>query len=443
MTTKFANERFKLTDEKAAIAVEVLRARLSQQLETALEVCVRCGVCAESCHYYVSNPAPEHIPAYRAEQVRKLYRSLFDPVGKRLGRWAGAAPLDQELVERLLEAAFGSCTLCGRCAMTCPMSVDTRQILRTGRALLTAMDMTPEGLRATVEVHRETGNNMGVSEEDYVDTLKWMEEELQAEVEDSSAQIPINKQGARVVYTFNPREVKYFPYLIQAAAKIFNAAGEDWTVSTESWDATNYALFSGDDATAADLAGRLERAATNLGVKRLVMAECGHGFRSQRWEGENWVGHSYPFEVVSFVEVMAEYLRDGRIKLDPTRNDKRVTYHDPCNQVRSGGIVAEPRAILKQTVMDFVEMTPHGVDNFCCGGGGGMLAMSEFAKERMAASKVKADQIKATGAQIVATTCHNCLDQLGEINKHYKLGVKAQNLSELVANALIWEKRSA
>lgn len=441
MANNRTNERFELTDEKSALALAVLRDSLSQQLEASLEVCVRCGVCAEACHYYVADPKPEHIPAYRAEQLRRLYRGLFDPVGKRVPGWVGAAPLDQDLIDRLIRAAFGSCTLCGRCTMSCPMSVDTRHILRTARAMLTAIDMTPEGLRATVEVHRDTGNNMGVSAEDYVDTLQWMEEELQAEVEDSSPRIPIDKQGARVVYTFNPREVKYFPYLIQGAAKIFNAAGEDWTVSSESWDATNYALFSGDDKTAADLAGRLETAVKRLGAQRLVMAECGHGFRSQRWEGENWVGHGYPFEVVSFVEVMAEYIRDGRIKLDPSRNTKKVTYHDPCNQVRSGGIVEEPRYILRHSVVDFVEMTPHGVDNYCCGGGGGMLAMSEFAKERLAAGRVKADQVRATGAEILATTCHNCLDQLMELNKHYKLGVKVQNLSELVANALIWEKR--
>lgn len=144
---------------------------------------------------------------------------------------------------------------------------------------------------------------------------------------------------------------------------------------------------------------------------------------------------------MSFVELQAQYIREGRIKLDPTVNSKRVTYHDPCNQVRSGGVVEEPRYILKHAVMDFVEMTPHGVDNFCCGGGGGMLAMSEFAKTRIAAGKIKADQIKATEAEIVATSCHNCLDQLMELNKHYKLGTKIQNLSELVAAALIWEKK--
>jgi Fe-S oxidoreductase len=440
---KFTDERFKLTEEKARLAQEVLRQRLNRQLEASLEVCVRCGICADACHYYVADPKPEHIPAYRAEQLRKIYRRLFDPLGKAAPGWAGAAELDQEMVDKLIYAAFGTCTMCGRCVLNCPMGVDTRQIARTARAMLTAMDMTPKGLKATVAIHLESGNNMGVSKEDYVDTLQWMQEELQAEVEDPTAVIPIDKKGARVVYTFNPREVKYFPYLIQAAAKIFNAAGEDWTVSTESWDATNYALFSGDDEAARVIAGNLEQAVNHLGADLLVMAECGHGFRSQRWEGENWVGHRYPFSIMSFVELQAQYIREGRIKLDPTVNDQRVTYHDPCNQVRQGGIIEEPRYILHRTVMDFVEMEPHGVENYCCGGGGGMLSMSEFAQDRIAAGGVKAGQIKATGAKIVATSCHNCLDQLMEVNKHYKLGVKVQNLSELVANAIVWPRKPA
>ena len=440
MSNSFSDDRFQLTDDKAAVALDVLRQRLNRQLKASLDVCVRCGVCAESCHYYVSDPKPEHIPAYRAEQLRKLYRHLFDPLGKIAPSWVGAAPLDQEMVEKLLATAFGSCTMCGRCTINCPMGVDTRQIVRTARAMLTAMDMTPAGLKATVDVHLETGNNMGVSREDYVDTLEWMEEELQSELEDPMIKIPIDKPRAHVVYTLNPREVKYDPFLIQAAAKIFHAAGEDWTMSSESWDATNYGLFNGDDAAARQVAGNLEAAVNHLGADLLVMAECGHGYRSQRWEAENWAGHRYPFPVRSFVEMQAEYIRTGRIKLDPTVNSKRVTYHDPCNQARNGGIVEEPRFILRHAVMDFVEMMPHGFENYCCGGGGGMLAMSEFSKERVSAGKAKADQVQATGAQILATSCHNCLDQLGEINKHYKLGVKVMYLSELVAAALVWKR---
>ena len=437
---KFTDERFNLTDEKATIAIEVLKQRLNRQLQASLEVCVRCGVCADSCHYYVADPKPEHVPAYRAEQLRKLYKDLFDPLGKIAPKWVGAAPLDQEMVDKLIQTAFGSCTMCGRCVINCPMGVDTRQIVRTARALLTAIDMTPEGLKATVDIHLDQGNNMGIDQVDYLETLEWMEEELQSEVNDPSVKIPVNKSGARVVYTLNPREVKYFPLLIQAAAKIFNAAGEDWTMSTIGWDVTNYALFNGDDKAAAEIASRLEKATKESGAEMLIMAECGHGYRSQRWEAENWLGHSYPFKVMSFVELQAQYIREGRIKLDPSVNSKRVTYHDPCNQARNGGIVDEPRYILRHAVQDFVEMQPHGVENFCCGGGGGMLSMTEFAKERISAGKTKADQISATGAEIVATTCHNCLDQLDEIKRHYKLKVKVQNLSELVAAAIVWPR---
>lgn len=440
---KFTDDRFQLTEEKAELALDILRQRLNRQLEASLEVCVRCGVCADSCHYYVANPKVEHVPAYRAEQLRKIYRGLSDPLGKAAPGWVGAAELDQEMVDKLMSAAFGTCTMCGRCVLNCPMGVDTRHIIRTARAMLTGIDMTPEGLKATVDIHLESGNNMGVDEEDYVDTLEWMEEELQDELEDPSIKIPINKKNARVVYTFNPREVKYFPLLIQAAAKIFNAAGEDWTLSTESWDATNYGLFSGDDGAARTIAHNLEQAVKNVGAQTLVMAECGHGYRSQRWEAENWLGQSYPFPVISFVELQAQYIKEGRFKLDPTVNSKRVTYHDPCNQARNGGVINEPRYILRHVVTDFVEMEPHGVENFCCGGGGGMLSMSEFAKDRIAAGKVKADQILATGAEIVATSCHNCLDQLDEIRRHYKLPVKVLNLSELVAAAIVWEKKPA
>ncbi len=438
--SRFSDERYTLTDEKAALAIDVLRKGLNRQLEASLEVCVHCGICAEACHYYVSDPKPEHVPAYRAEQLRKIYRGLFDPVGKAVPKWAGAAQLDEEMAEQLLLNVFGSCTMCGRCVLNCPMGVDTRLIARTARSMLTAIDMTPAGLKATVNVHLESGNNMGVEEIDFVETVEWMEEELQIAVDDPSVKIPIDKKGARYVYTFNPREVKYFPLLIQAAAKIFLSAGEDWTLSTESWDATNYGLFSGDNAAASKIAHNLEKAVLNIGAETLVMAECGHGYRSQRWEGENWVGYKYPFNVVSFVEMQAKYIKEGRLKLDPTVNDKRVTYHDPCNQARNGGIIEEPRYILHHTVMDFVEMEPHGIENYCCGGGGGMLSMSEFAKERIAAGKAKADQISATGAEILATSCHNCLDQLDEIRRHYKLKVKIVNLSELVADAVVWQK---
>jgi Fe-S oxidoreductase len=144
--------------------------------------------------------------------------------------------------------------------------------------------------------------------------------------------------------------------------------------------------------------------------------------------------------VRSILEIIAGYIREGRIQLDPSQNPDPVTLHDPCNLVRLGGIVEEQRFILKHAVSHFVEMQPNREKNYCCGGGGGQLAMTRFAQRRLEAGKIKADQIRSTGAKIVATPCHNCIDQLIELNKHYKLDIKVKTVSEIVADALILGK---
>lgn len=419
------------------------RAKTGPALLSSLDACVRCGVCAESCHYYQADPRPEHVPAYRAEAVRRILRTQ-DPWTRWFPGWFGAEPRrgrsDEEMLRALGDVIFGTCTQCRRCTLSCPMGVDTGTIVRTARGVLARHGLIPEGLKATVDAHLKTGNNMAVSREDFLDTLQWMEEQLQSDTGDPQARIPVNKQGARVLYTLNPREVKYFPLTILAAAKILYAAQEDWTFSTEAWDGTNYGLFSGEDDKAAAIARRLEAEAVRLGVQEVVMTECGHGYRSFRWEGPNWLGHPYPFRVRSFVELMAEYLGSGRIRLNPAANSLPVTYHDPCNLARNGGIIEEPRFLLSRAVREFREMTPNRKDNYCCGGGGGMLAMTEYSQRRLQAGQAKARQIAASGARVVVTSCHNCVDQLNELNRHYQLKVKVHNLCEIVADALVLAK---
>jgi len=174
-----------------------------------------------------------------------------------------------------------------------------------------------------------------------------------------------------------------------------------------------------------------------LHADRCVLAECGHGSRAFRWEAPNYLGRPFPFDVITSVELLAEYIRQGKIKVDPEKIREKVTLHDPCNLVRCGGVIEEQRYILRHCVSDFVEMTPHGTDNYCCGGGGGLLAMSEYNERRMKITGLKAEQIRNTGASIVCTPCHNCVDQLIQTNAAYKLGVKIMTLAEIVADAII------
>ena len=441
MATKVATP--KTNGDAGKAAMEVLESKLTRQLAVNMQACVRCGLCFDSCHYYLSTGDPTLTPAYKAEQLRSLYKRKYDWMGRLFPWWVHAKEPTGEELDKLYDIAFGSCTMCRRCNLSCPMGLDMGLIMRTARSILTAQGRIPPGLKETVDIHLGTGNNMGISKEDFVETVEWMEEEVQKAVGDPNFKIPVDQPGTKYLMCLNPREVKFYPLLFLAQFKTCYAAGTDWGLCTTAWDATNYGLFSGDDAACKQIVTRQLDEAARLGAETLVLTECGHGYRVYRWEAQGWYGKPLPVKVMSYVEVAAQYLRRGRLKLDPTKNPEPVTYHDPCNQARSGGIVDEPRYILKQAVMDFREMTPNGAENFCCGGGGGALVMPEFRDRRLAAGRIKADQIRATGAKIVATSCHNCIDQIAELSRHYNLGVKVQNLCELLANALVIEPRGA
>jgi CheY-like chemotaxis protein len=209
------------------------------------------------------------------------------------------------------------------------------------------------------------------------------------------------------------------------------------------WDNTNFGLFSGDDALGAHMGRLAYDQVVKLGGRKMVISECGHGYRATKWEAPNWAGMDLPFPIESFLETMVGYVNSGRIVLDPSRNPKPVTYHDPCNLARSGGITEEPRFLLKHACLDFREMTPNRQESFCCSGGGGAMSMSEYTQRRLQVAKVKADQIAATEATTVATACHNCVDGLTDLIKHYKLKVPVRNVCEYVADALVVERPQA
>jgi Fe-S oxidoreductase len=286
----------------------------------------------------------------------------------------------------------------------------------------------------------EIGNQMGVLPTDYIETLDWLSDELENEFKDPRARIPIDKPDADIVYAINPREIKYDPRTISDAARIFYMAGENWTMASEGWDMTNFGLFSGDDELGGAVVRRVFEKVIELRGKKLVLSECGHGYRATRCEGPNWAQMEAPFPMESSVLTMLRYIQTGRIRVDRTKNSDPVTFHDSCNNARSCGFFEEPRELLNLVTTDFREMFPNRAENFCCSGGGGAMSMSEYTPLRLKAAKVKADQLKATGAKVVVTTCHNCVDALNDLIRHYKLGMKVNQLVNLVAQALVIEK---
>jgi len=428
---------------KIKMMEQQLAKKLSRQVVGSLVGCVHCGMCNDACHYVLAFPDdPKMTPSYKADQLRKLFKANFDWTGKALPWWVGAdkAPLTDDDLEVIKDISFGTCTNCRRCTLSCPMGVDTATLNRIMRGLLSHVGVMPEGVRVVSKDQWELGNQMGVLKEDYVDTLEWMSEELEEDLGHGEAAIPVDKAGAKVMYCINPREVKYDPRTIKEAALIFWAAGESWTMPSEGWDNTNFGLFSGDDGLGGVSARREYDKARQLGVEKIVISECGHGFRSTRCEGVNWAGEQQPVPMESAVMTMLRFIKEGRIKVDPTRNPERVTFHDSCNNARSCGFYEEPRELLKLVTMDFQEMYPNRAENYCCTGGGGAMSMSEYTPRRLESAKIKADQIRATGAKVVVTSCHNCVDGLSDLIKHHGLGCEVKQLVNLVANALVLDE---
>jgi Fe-S oxidoreductase/ActR/RegA family two-component response regulator len=428
---------------KAQVVLERFEKKLNRQIVGSLVACVHCGNCTNTCHYVLSNPGDtSYAPAYKADQIRKIFKRHFDWTGRVFPWWVKARSVytDEDL-ETLKDIVFGKCTNCRRCSINCPMGVDYATFNRMARGLLVSVGIMPEGVAVVSKDQWELGNQMGVLKEDYIETLEWLSEELEMEMNDPEAVIPIDKKDAEIVYTINPREIKYDPRTISDAARIFYQARENWTMPSEGWDMTNFGLFSGDDDLGGAVAKRVYDATRRLRGKKLVMSECGHGYRSTRCEGPNWAKDDIDFEMESAVITMLDYLNSGRIKVDKSKNDSSYTFHDSCNNARSCGLYEEPRELLNLVVGDFREMYPNRAENYCCTGGGGAMSMSEYSARRLQSAKVKAEQLKATGAKYVVTSCHNCVDGLTDLIKHYKLDMRVTQLVNLVANALVEERR--
>ena len=152
------------------------------------------------------------------------------------------------------------------------------------------------------------------------------------------------------------------------------------------------------------------------------------------------------FEKYTFVTVfdlLIDYIKTGRIRLDPTRATGTATYHDPCNygrqaQKRFGhGYFEEPRWILGQCMQNWIDLYPHQLNQICCGGGGGAL-VNGYNEERIFYARRKFDQIKATGANTIVVPCHSCHGQLNAVKKEHGMDdLEVKYLWELVADCLV------
>ncbi|MGA7145652.1 MAG: (Fe-S)-binding protein [Desulfobacterales bacterium] len=407
--------------------LQLFRGKLNSAMTYYLETCTRCGICTEACHVYASTGQVKHISVYRHEIVRRIHKKYFKARGKIWPSVGEAKELNETALEELYESAY-SCTGCRRCMVYCPFGIDTQMIMSIAKLLLIGAHSEPEILTMLADTSIEKGKSLDLFKESFMEGIKKLEKDVvkKWKMEAGETAIPMDVEGADLLFVALAGAHSIIP-----TAAIFNAAGEHWTLSF--FEAVNFGAFVGDPTRTQLILDRILNEAKRLKVKEVCICECGTAFRVMKQ-----LAADQPFKVSSITEVHARYIKSGRIKLDPSKFNGPVTYHDPCQIARNAGVFDEPRYILEHLTNDFREMSPEPKYNWCCGGGGGLVALGEETLDfRMKSARVKADQIKATGATTVVTACENCHTQLNSLNEHYNLGTTVKFLSSMVADALI------
>ena len=397
-----------------------------------LEACTRCGMCAEACHFYQSSGNPEFAPVWKIELLRRAYEQRFTPVGKFKVAFKLDKPVTDEDIAHWSFIDYQACTMCNKCSMVCPMGINLGPLIHTVREGLSDAQAVPADLKAAVNKQEEIGSPLGVTDDVFDSRIEWVADEWEIEM-------PMDVKGADTLVVFSSIEIMKFPNNLAAIAKILNAAGEKWTLSKKGREVVNFGFYEGNDKLTKEFMNRVFSAAKELGVKKIVVTECGHAYDALRWTSANLMDVP-DIEITHIAGLLGEYVKSGRIKLKPGALDGNgtITFHDACKIQRRGSHIQEPRDILNILApKSFREMTPNKEESICCSGGGGVIAIKEADPIRYASFELKIDQVNQVGAKTVAMACSNCRLQFTDCVQHFNLDWKVAGLSQLVADALV------
>ncbi len=417
-------QEMKALEVDSDLLAATLQKTLKSRLKTWLAVCARCGMCADSCFFYrIENRDPTQVPAYKIQ-------STLGEIVRRKGR------VDNAFMHYCMEVAWAKCTCCNRCGLYCPHGIDMGVMMGYLRGLLYQQGFVPWELKIGAGMHRVYRAQMDVTNEEFVETFEWMAEEWSEDY--PGLTVPVDKEGADILYAVNAREVKHYPEDLAQAAVLFHLAGEDWTVTSDGWEMTSLAMFAGDWEACKYQVEGVYGAMERLKPRRMVGTECGHAHRATVVEGPYWAGRpdgKTPVPSIHYVEWVAEALRTGKLKIDPAKRLKiPVTLQDSCNYIRNHGLKEITREIMGYMVEPgcFRDMDPHGEHNYCCGGGGGFNGIGLYRAQRNRALTTKRDQIVNTGAEMVIAPCHNCWDAIRDLMEEFHLPLKWSFLKPLL-----------
>jgi Fe-S oxidoreductase len=462
-----AEEDWKLPEDWKEIVEEGFRERLDRfrSLKLFMDICVRCGACADKCHFFIGSGDPKNMPVLRAELLRSVYRKKFTTGGKLFGKLAGARDLTEDVLKEWWYYLY-QCTECRRCSLFCPYGIDTAEITILGRELTNLLGLNTDWIAGPVANCNRTGNHLGIQPHAYKDMLEFFVDEIE-DVTGIRVEPSFNRKGAEILFVTPSGDVFADPgtYTCMGYLMLFHylqEQGLDITWSTYASEGGNFGYFTSHEM-AKRLNAKMYAEAKRLGVKWILGGECGHMWRVINQYMDTFNGpadfleepvspitgtkfeNAKTTKLVHLVEFTADLIRNNKLKLDPSRNDHlTVTFHDSCNTSRGMGFLEEPRYVIKNVCNNFYEMPPNTIreQTFCCGSGAGLNA-GENMELRMRGGLPRANAVSYVhekfGVNMLACICAIDRAVLPTLMQYWVPDVDVTGVHEMVGNALVFE----
>jgi Fe-S oxidoreductase len=457
-----AAEDWKLPEHWDWKVLETLADRLSKyrSFKLFMDICVRCGACADKCHFFIGSGDPKNMPVLRAELLRSVYRRYFTTGGKLMGRLAGARDLTEAVLKEWWYYFF-QCTECRRCSVFCPYGIDTAEITLMAREVLNELGLNTDWISGPVANCYKKGNHLGLEPHTITSSMEFFLDDIE-EITGIRIEPTFNRKGAEILFVTPSGDLFADPgtYTCMGYLMLFHELGLDYTWSTYASEGGNFGFFTNNDM-AKRLNYKIYAEAKRLGVKWILGGECGHMWRVVHQYMDTWNGpadfmeepvspitgtkfeNAKASKMVHIMEFTADLIRHGRLKLDPSRNDHlKVTFHDSCNTARGMGFFEEPRYVINNVCNHFYEMPENTIREvtFCCGSGSGLNA-GENMELRMKGAFPRANAVRYVhekhGVNMLANICAIDRATLTTAMDYWVPGVGVTGVHEMVANALI------
>ena len=458
-------EDWKLPENWQEIIHKGFKDRLDRfrSLKVFMDICVRCGACADKCHFFIGGGDPKNMPVLRAELLRSVYRNDFTTAGKIMGKFAGARPLTEDVLKEWWYYFF-QCTECRRCSIFCPYGIDTAEITIMARELLNLLGLNIDWIATPVANCYRTGNHLGIQPHAFKDMLEFFQEDIE-DITGVKVEPSFNRKGAEILFVTPSGDVFADPgtYTCMGYMMLFHYLkdlGLDITWSTYASEGGNFGFFTSHE-TMKRLNAKMYAEAKRLGVKWILGGECGHMWRVIHQYMDTMNGpvdfleepvspitgtkfeNAKSTKMVHITEFIADLIKHDKLNLDPSRNDNLVvSFHDSCNPARGMGLLDEPRYVIQNVCNHFYEMPANTIreKTFCCGSGSGLNA-GEDMELRMIGSLPRANAVKHVhekyGVNMLACICAIDRAALPTMAEYWVPDVDVTGVTELVANALI------